>query len=134
MKIKTADLTGIALDWAVARADGWADAPNYFDIPTLARGAERKYRHQLAYTTDWAHGGPIIEREGIGLTSEARDGSVWKAQLTYAREVLLRLPPRLVYTYCLSRGPTALVAAMRCFVLSKIGDYVDIPDSIMVPE
>jgi hypothetical protein len=27
-------------------------------------------------------------------------------------------------------GPTPLIAAMRCYVASKLGDYIDIPEEL----
>jgi hypothetical protein len=30
-----------------------------------------------------------------------------------------------------SKGPTALIAAMRCFVLSKMGVEVDVPSYVL---
>ena len=55
------------------------------------------------YCTDWAAGGPIIEREGINLRrSFDEDGwtaSVWRNNTTI-----------------FEHGETALIAAMRCFV------------------
>jgi hypothetical protein len=29
------------------------------------------------------------------------------------------------------RGPTPLIAAMRCYVASKMGDEVDVPDELV---
>jgi hypothetical protein len=92
MKIKTTELTGRALDWAIARCVG------------------RGYPYPAS--TDWSIGGPIIEREGLTLTHQ---GERWAAQ-TDADE----------FQY----GPTPLVAAMRCFVASKLGDEVDVPEEL----
>ena len=58
MKTKTADLTGPALDWAVASIEGFVQA----DDPAWERGYE-----PFAFCTDWSQGGPIIEREGIAI-------------------------------------------------------------------
>jgi hypothetical protein len=30
-------------------------------------------------------------------------------------------------------GPTLLIAAMRCFVASKLGDTIDIPEELLPP-
>jgi hypothetical protein len=80
-----------------------------------------------APSTDWSQGGPIIEREGIGLI-QYREGEV---------------DPEDVGTWCASyvpdafglegisfHGPTPLIAAMRCFVASKLGDEVEVPDEL----
>ncbi len=101
MKIKTSELTGAALDWAVAMAENWAGAD--FEIKP--------------YSTDWAQGGPIIEREKIRLmhTEELGD-SPWSAIVQSQ--------------HCAEFGPTPLIAAMRCYVASKLGEEVEIPEEL----
>jgi hypothetical protein len=104
MKIKTSELTGAALDWAVAMAENWA-------------GAEFEVR---PYSTDWSQGGPIIEREGIGLDQYA-DYPRWQA-FTPA--------PEQQSGQAVCTGPTPLIAAMRCYCASKLGHEVDVPDEL----
>jgi hypothetical protein len=101
MKIKTSDLTGAALDWAVGKAGGW-----HKDYP---------------YSTDWAFGGPIIEREKIDLIYDERVPQ-WAAIYFYLPE-----GPEPDEYY----GPTPLVAAMRCYVATKLGDTVSIPNELI---
>ena len=67
MKIKTSELTGAALDWAVARItnpEWWEDG--YMDGDP---GAALDMDDGMTYTpsSDWSQGGPIIERENINL-------------------------------------------------------------------
>lgn len=96
--MKTSELTGHALRWAVAKCEGcigWNEAEHGPYSPH----------------TDWAQAGPIIEREGITLT--ACNGA-WEA--TY----------RGYFGY----GPTPLIAAMRCYCASKLGDEVEIPSEL----
>jgi hypothetical protein len=103
MRIKTSELAGSALDWAVAKCEGKDHVVN----------APHKYVFEPS--TDWARGGPIIEREGIAIGSHL-DGEEWIAE-DYWREATWS-------------GPTPLVAAMRCYVASKLGDEVEIPASL----
>jgi hypothetical protein len=63
-------------------------------------------------TMKWEQGGPIIEREGLTLTHQANQ---WAAQTDDD-----------VFAY----GPTPLIAAMRCYVASVLGDTVDIPEEL----
>jgi hypothetical protein len=99
--MKTAELTGAALDWAVAYALVYeAQANNQ----TIDLGVVENY------STDWAQGGPIIEREGISVDF---DGRSWCASDN--------AKPRANF------GDTLLIAAMRCYVASKLGDTVEIP-------
>lgn len=57
------------------------------------------------YSSDWCFGGPIIEREKISVTSQT-NGHSWAAKGAHN------------YSY----GPTPLIAAMRAYVASKLGD------------
>ncbi len=61
-------------------------------------------------STDWAFGGPIIERERIALNPKFVN---WQA-IAVGAMVPMQLPLEAV-------GPTALVAAMRVYVVSKFG-------------
>lgn len=103
MKLTTDTLAGKALDWAVSQAhqDGGL-AP-------------------VAYSTDWQFGGPIIEQQRIELTMTNASG--WRAQAPYNHDEDCESPA--VYGY------TPLVAAMRCYVASKLGDVVEVPDEIV---
>jgi hypothetical protein len=79
-----------------------------------------------APSTDWAQGGPIIEREGIELlcnTSALQAAAYknanpdWFACLKFKRADHWH-------------GTTPLIAAMRCYVASKLGDEVDVPEEL----
>jgi hypothetical protein len=101
--MKTSELTGAALDWAVAKCEG--------DEPCKAGGVG------LRYSTDWLAGGPIIEREWIDL--HCVNDSLWEAEIN-ANDYHNR-----------KNGPTPLIAAMRCYVASKLGDTVDVPPELL---
>ena len=115
--MKTSELTGAALDWAVAIAKG-------FDPETLntKTGVVYSLRYGV-YTpsTNWSQGGPIIEREGIGLDQYA-DYPRWQA-FTPA--------PEQQSGQAVCNGPTPLIAAMRCYVASKMGDDINIPEELL---
>jgi hypothetical protein len=104
MKIKTSELTGAALDWAVAKCEGI-----YFE------NLEEFEMYAGDYSTDPSQAYPIIEREKIATDPDADDGQ-WAASTRDAP--------------CYWVGPTPLVAAMRCYVASKLGDTVDVPDEL----
>ena len=105
MKIKTAELTGAALNWAVAKCEGVING-DALDVGFIREGG---------YTPsfDWAQGGPIIERECISLFNCYGD-SEWSAS-TEGYE---------------HHATTPLIAAMRCYVASKKGDEVDVPEEV----
>ena len=135
--VKVSTLIGPALDWAVAKA---------LDLPVVMLhdlmwkvAAENNYKGDIAwhfearknepwiatghgiegsplpeYGVAWAQGGPIIERERIQLRPER--GTEWRAYSGL-------LGPD-------TTGATPLIAAMRCYVASKLGDEVEIPEEL----
>lgn len=111
--MKTAELTGPALDWAVARCES-------LGTDKLRIGAGQVFIKDCdtlipcAFSTDWQQGGPIIEREKFAI---AYAGGGWQA----ANSDYL---PRFY------EGQTPLIAAMRCYVTSKLGDEIDIPEEL----
>jgi hypothetical protein len=121
--MKTSELTGAALNWAVAKCEGatdeWRDdGPFWWDgVPCIRSGG-----HDVNYrpSSEWWLGGPIIEREGIGLDQYA-DYPQWQA-FTPA--------PEQQSGQAVCNGPTPLIAAMRCYVASKLGDEIDLPKEL----
>lgn len=117
MKIKTSELMGAALDWAVMRAINVSTPWRYWGQAITA------------YSTNWSQGGPILDREGIA-TSEIPPVSGGNGYIFTRRWIaeMFRFPggPRRAVAY----GTTPLVAAMRCFVMSKLGCEVEIPDEL----
>ena len=115
--MKTSELSGIALDWAVAKCEGVTDEWRE-DGPFLWNGVPciRSGGHDVNYcpSSDWAQGGPIIECEFIGL-QRWNEEHEWAADIGGGFE---------------QYGPTPLIAAMRCYVSSKLGDDVDVPEEL----
>ena len=110
MKIKTAELTGAALDWAVAKCEG----EEYRDRMEWDGIGQDYPAHK--YSTNWAQGGPIIERGVIDVISVGEMN--WRGRIGASN-------PTSQY------GPTPLIAAMRCYVASKLGDTVEIPKELI---
>lgn len=126
--MKTNELTGAALDWAVAKCNGRGIE---FDDPrdpwlTLDGIADQPL-HSYTPSTDWAQGGPIIEREKIDLFTEKGTPESWCASV--ARDQNGR---RLVGWRLHQYGPTPLIAAMRCYVASRLGDEVEVPEELLL--
>ena len=101
--MKTSELQGAALDWAVCKAWGLTWCGDSYNP-----------------SSNWQKGGPIIEREQIIVApyADAPFGPIagWGA-LQWGHTGV-------------SKGATPLVAAMRCFVASKLGDEVEIPEEL----
>jgi hypothetical protein len=98
--MKTSELVGAQLDYAVGRAEERFDELDFEAIPPQFRG-------NINYSTDWALSGPIIEREKIALFLNGNDE--WAATDGIKNAV----------------GDTPLIAAMRCYVASKLGDEIN---------
>jgi hypothetical protein len=78
-------------------------------------GVYTEQQRWFSPSTDWPQGGPIIDRENITWDGQAA---------TICRHVNGKYPKWSEY------GPTPLIAAMRAFVASKLGDEVDIPKEL----
>ena len=151
MKIKTSNLTGAALNWAVAKCDETYVVHIDFDAPCgiwrVSQGGIIK-----EYSTDWAQGGPIIEQEGISFFRCEDEYGVDSRGYTTSR----RIPVygAVIGEYfgtgqqrnsygeswgeiyyigyeLVTLGPTALIAAMRCCLARKLGDEVEIPKELL---
>lgn len=119
MKIETNRLTGVELDWAVAKCEG--------EEVRLEKGQLEALWTDNGYkpSTNWAQAGPIIEREGISLdyigVGEDIRVQAWHATKWLADDLVSS-----------GSGPTPLVAAMRCYVASKLGEEVEVHDALGV--
>jgi len=118
--MKTSELSGRLLDWAVAICEGWTYSHDfkYGDMyfpPKLYEGVVTHWEERPPiYSSSWAQGGPIIEREKIQI-GYFPDG--WRAQNWQGKH----------NTQC---GHTPLIAAMRCYVASKFGDEIEVPKEL----
>jgi hypothetical protein len=135
MLVKVSELTGVALDWAVAKCEGftaeyeadigdfWIERTNH-NYTWLAPFGYLK--DTLRFSTDWSQGGPIIEREMIQLTPHCMVNPLhgWAAAFRSFDE------DDDVFALHRMRGKTPLIAAMRCFVESKLGSNIEVPDNL----
>lgn len=140
MKVQTKQLEGVALDWAVAKCEYDELAALNIQFPDHA-----KHYPKVSPSTDWSQGGSIIEREHITVVCAEGDYSselhgyttFWVAD--YGRQTCetaygpqgdnrgqhYQIPADSI------TGPTPLIAAMRYFVASKMGDEVEVPDELI---
>ena len=147
--MKTSELIGPALDWAVAKCEGYTLVffDEFFRLNGLASGgSEARVDSMLefqplkgkwarrnsvgscteiyGYSTDWNLAGPIIERECIATYASGacsvspKNPDYWVAEILDTSEILTQY------------GPTPLIAAMRAFVASRLGDEVEIPEEL----
>jgi len=117
--MKTSELIGPALDWAVAKCENTGKLIKLgyvyeivVNISADLNGGEEVYTP----STNWSQGGPIIEREKISTMWSLNNQ--WHACTGFSAQGHLL-------------GPTPLIAAMRCYVASKLGDEVEIPEELL---
>ena len=71
------------------------------------------------YSSDWCFGGPIIEREEIFLAKSILGG--WTGSIYVKAKD---------YNCIMHAAPTPLIAAMRVYVASTLGDEIELPSSL----
>lgn len=150
MKIKTSELSGVALDWAVAKACGVSVRVLDSDNP------DEKWQTQLSGyphgpwwpSQDWIQGGPLIESNQVFLDPphdmhranyDEKTGKVkgcWETYESWHATVSARvrtLPSKIEgFPGRVGRGEgdTALIASCRAIVASVFGDEVEIPQGL----
>lgn len=112
VKVKTAELTGPALDWAAAKATG--------------AGAVDLHKDNLGYwltlhryspSTRWSCAGPLIERFEIDFNGQLRGDSIYMARCRTIGDVWFG-------------GKTPLIAVCRAVVAANLGDEVEVPPEL----
>jgi Protein of unknown function (DUF2591) len=119
--IRTSELTGAALDWATAKCGGHQAVFTNGTLRPVFRKCEAVKDTWPSYSTDWSQGGPIIERERISVEYTGNAGRAWFAKPPGSATRVRRQ---------MMDGPTPLIAAMRCYVASKLGDEVEVPEEL----
>lgn len=135
--MKTSELIGPALDWAVAKCMGredpiywfapepgdkdWEEGADYSKLFYIS-GPERQGPYSPS--TNWAQGGPILNLKGISKPIDIfhiqQEPPVFEAEIQIEPCKRVR-----------GRGPSQLIAAMRCFVASKLGDEIELPKELI---
>ena len=116
MKMKTSELSSVVLNWVVAKCEAKRNnmSSNLTVLDLIAI---------WDFSADWSYGGPIIEQERIQITpGYPHDEYKWVA---------------IKYDHIFDKdkdafqgGDTPLIAAMRCYVASKLGKIIDIPEEL----
>jgi len=109
---KTAELSGPLLDEAVAKAQDWALRHHHFGCECWRDSNDELKAFQYKPSRDWITGGSIVDRERIGLIPQ-EDGKTWLAKVATSDWIV--------------GGATALEAAMRAYVVAKLGEEVELP-------
>lgn len=119
MKIKASELSGVALDWAVAQATGE-------DVQVGSGVKQISVKCQIpglltcwSPSSNWSQGGPLIERFRIHVDMMIYDDIVRYSEAN--------LPDQPTYEI----GDTPLQSACRAIVAAKLGDEVDVPEGLV---
>lgn len=128
MKIKTSELEGVALDWAVAKA-----------VKANVRRVSEGRRMTVDYrgdtfigcwepSIDWSQGGPLIQKYQVCIEPEAHDGmpgtetsEKWVANIYYNGGDQYTTDPR----------PTPLIAACEAIIAAEFGDEIEVPHELV---
>jgi hypothetical protein len=113
MKVKTSELTGAALNWVVASIE-W---PN--DSAVKAAWDKQQINDLYPFDKDWSLTGPLLERIDY-LSKEDTDWVAGKCML----------PSICCYRYW-SRTSSVFTSIIRCYIASKLGDKVEVPDHLL---
>ena len=147
--LETKKLQGAQLDWAVAAAAGidvLIVLPNpYPHAVRLAQQVGTSYHP----STNWSQAGPLFDIDGEAIT--VYEDMHWNGGDLGTERFLacyrIGIEPKVMgYGSTLSGawtksaetfnglhtcpGDTYLVAAMRCFVTSRLSDYIDVPSEL----
>lgn len=137
MIIKVSKASGPVLDWMVAKCwysdrrveltEGKTGVRVLRD-PTYD-GGENSHWFIFFASTNWAQGGPIIEREidCLRKRSKAEEAELARPNpnFKFKAEIFTDIDG-----YFCAFGSTPLIAAMRCYVVSELGEEVEVPDEL----
>lgn len=118
-QIKVSELKGDLLDWAVAQIE---KTKNLFCFNSVD-GSPRSRGNLPAYSTNWADGGPLLQKYMMELEVTFNG---WGTQFSIAS--VMTQPG---FTKIAKQGPTALIAVCRAIVAGKFGETVDIPSELL---
>ncbi|MCA9340050.1 MAG: DUF2591 domain-containing protein [Candidatus Saccharibacteria bacterium] len=131
MLVKTSELTGAALNWLVAKCEGfkyvhaspaWKNKHGACGSAQVMVSNKKDECYDFAPSTNWAQGGPLIEREMITLRTNACVPGHWAAYIDFSSSSTA--------VKARQSGPTPLIAAMRCYCCAKLGGEIDIPQEL----
>lgn len=125
IEVKTADLSGEALGWAVGKAEGldlYLEPPGYNGVPwrvfSRYRGSVTERSERYNPWSDWALGGPLMEANNVSIHCPQHDSDCWAAWITKGGKDVVH-------------GGRVLPAACRAIIAAKLGDTVQVPKELM---
>ena len=139
VEVKTSELTGAALDWAVALADGWEpdrlrdgqlrikDGNNFrYAVAGCSPRVNPEYRYSPS--TIWGQCGPLILKYQPALIPEAHDGA---EGTEYSEKWYANIYYNGGDEYTTEPCDSPLIAACRAIVATMFGDTAIIPSELV---
>lgn len=128
MKVKTSELSGVQLDYAVAKSIGQQLSNEDYDKQTGVLWFESEHEWKIwSPSTDWSQCGPLIEKYHINFNS-IFDGSNSNLFATIGYRLTISGKNA---TGAGGKEFNYQLATCRAVVAAKLGDEVDIPDELM---
>lgn len=132
-------LSGAALNWAVAMCESQIVFWNGKDKALYCGNGKPNFMgykgdHEYSPSTNWTQCGPIIEQESIFIVREKAGHlgrRLWAATSGRNQAVGISEESIKLYRDHFTFGPTPLIAAMRCYVTSKVGTIIEIPKELL---
>ncbi|MBH3383969.1 DUF2591 domain-containing protein [Pseudomonas juntendi] len=125
IEVKTADLVGEALGWAVGMAEGLElelEPPHYdtaWRVFARHRYTVTEQAKRFNPWEDWALGGPLLHKHNVSLHCPQQDWDYWAAWITQNGKDVAQ------------GADLPLPAACRAIVAHKLGDTVQVPKELM---
>ncbi|UVL02107.1 DUF2591 domain-containing protein [Pseudomonas sp. B21-047] len=125
IEVKTVDLAGEALGWAVGKAEGldvFLAPPEYgnpWRVFARYRATVTEHTKRFNPWEDWALGGPLIEKHMVSPHCPQSTDDVWASWVITNKG-----------EFC-QAGDNALIATCRAIVAAKLGDTVQVPKELM---
>lgn len=125
IEVKTAELTGEALGWAVGIAEGldlFLAPPQYgnpWRVFLRVTGAASSWPKRFNPWQNWELGGHLIEKHSVSLHCPRHDSDCWAAWITQGGKDVAQ------------GAPLPLPAACRAIVSAKLGAFINVPKELL---
>lgn len=116
--VKTAELSGNALDWAVAKAAGLTEKDNGLRYDQLGRptvGGEFAVPYKPS--KNWCQSGSLIEKHNVWIGAPSKERPYWSAVIDFDDDE--------------SEAESPMVAVCRALVVKVFGDEVHVPAQLV---
>lgn len=123
VEVKTSELTGKVLDWAVAKA---VSHPADWDSPSGLLWFESSSHEWLIWypSTNWAQGGTLADKYNVDFNTQGIDGD--------GSQLIEATVQDFESMQCwVAEGETRLEAMCRSIVAAKLGDAVQVPSELV---